>query len=107
MKLQGRALQQMAGAYALGTLSPRARRRFESLMLRDIHIRRACQQWEQRLAEFTADIPPVRPPDRAWSDIEKRLDQKPPQRARRPQRWLLGAAMITALAILLWWKFRR
>jgi anti-sigma-K factor RskA len=106
MKLQGRALEQMAGAYALGALSARARRRFESLLLRDIQIRRAWQRWEQRLSGFTADIPPVRPPDRSWAAIEKRLDQKPPRRARLPQRWLLAAALIAGIAVLIWWKVR-
>jgi anti-sigma-K factor RskA len=106
MKLQGRALEQMAGAYALGTLSSRARRRFESLLLQDIHIRRTWQQWEQRLSEFTVDIPTVRPPDRAWAVIEKRLDQKPPRRAKPPLRWLLATALIAGIAVLVWWKVR-
>jgi anti-sigma-K factor RskA len=107
MRLQGRALQQMAGAYALGTLSPRARRRFESLLLRDIQIRRAWQQWEQRLWEFTPDIPPVRPSDNTWAAIEKRLQQKELPRAKSPLRWLLAAALIVGIACLtLWWKLR-
>lgn len=107
MRLQGRTLDQVAGAYALGTLSPRARRRFESLLLRDIHIRRAWQQWEQRLSEFTADIPPVRPSDRAWAAIEKRLQQKQAPREKSQLRWLLAAALIVGIALVaLWWKVR-
>jgi len=106
MKLQGRALEQVAAAYALGTLSSRARRRFECLLQRDIQIRRAWQQWEQRLSEFTADIPPVRPPDRAWADIEKKLGRKPPRRTGNPLRWLLAAALIAAISVLVWWNVR-
>lgn len=103
MRLQGRALEQVAGAYALGTLSPRTRRRFESLLLRDIRIRRTWQQWEERLSEFTADIPPVRPPDRAWASIEKRLEQKPPARAKSQLRWLVATALMVAIALVLVW----
>jgi anti-sigma-K factor RskA len=108
MKLQGRALEQIAGAYALGTLSRGARRRFESLLLRDIDARRAWQQWEQRLSVFTPDIPTVRPPDGGWASIESRLQQKRPRRARSPLRWLLAAALLVGVALAaVWWKVRQ
>jgi anti-sigma-K factor RskA len=108
MKLHGRALEQMAGAYALGTLSDRARRRFELLLLRDVGIRRALQLWEQRLSALTPDIPSVRPPDQGWAHIENRLQQRQPRRAKSPLRWLLAAALLVGIALAaVWWRVRR
>jgi anti-sigma-K factor RskA len=104
MKLQGRLLEQVAGAYALGTLSSRARRRFESLLLRDVDTRRAWQQWEQRLSQFTPDIPPVRPPDHAWPSIEKQLQQKSPPRAAPQLRWLLAAVLVVGIVFVVVWR---
>jgi DNA-directed RNA polymerase specialized sigma24 family protein len=103
--LQRRALEHVAGAYALGTLNPRARRRFRSLMLQDIEIRRSWQQWEQRLSALTPDLPPVRPPDKAWTAIEHRLAHRPPRAA--PRRWLLGCVLVVGIALaLVWLKVR-
>ena len=104
MKLQGRALDHVAAAYALGTLNLRARRRFEALLLQDITARRAWQQWEARLSALTPDIPPVRPPDHAWAAIEKRVDPKPAPRARSQIRWLLVAAVVAAITLVMVWR---
>lgn len=104
MNLQGRTLDHMAGAYALGTLSPRAQRRFEALMTRDIAVRRAWQQWEQKLAALSPDIPPVRPADKAWQAIEKRIEQKSPPRAKSQLRWLLAAALVAGIAFAMVWR---
>jgi RNA polymerase sigma-70 factor (ECF subfamily) len=99
VNLQGRALEYVAAAYALGTLNPRARRGFEKRLAHDIAARRAWQQWEERLSMLTPDIPPVRPPDNAWATLEKRLEQKMAPHVRRPRgRWLLVAAVIVAIA---------
>lgn len=82
-------LEQLAGAYALGSLTLRASRRFEALMAYDIAARRAWQRWEERLAAFTLDIPAVRPPDHAWARIAQRIAPQP--RAWSPLRWLMAA----------------
>jgi anti-sigma-K factor RskA len=107
MKLQGRTLEQVAAAYALGTLSRGACRRFESLLMRDITARRAWQQWEERLSRLTPDIPPVRPPDNGWPTIEKHLEQRPSPRGRARIPWLLAAALVVGVAfVLVWTKIR-
>jgi anti-sigma-K factor RskA len=103
VRLQGQRLEQVAGAYALGSLSPRASRRFEALLLRDIAARRAWQQWEERLSTLTADIPPVRPPDRTWRAIEQRLQKKPSMPGRSRVRWLLAAVLVAGAALVLVW----
>jgi anti-sigma-K factor RskA len=103
MKLQGRALQQVAGAYALGSLAPRARRRFEALLERDLMARRAWQQWEERLSGLARDLPPVRPPEAAWLSIAQRVEPAP-RRAQSSRRWLLLAALVIGIAVLLLWR---
>jgi anti-sigma-K factor RskA len=100
MKLQGRALEYVAGAYALGTLSPRARRRFESLLQHDIAARRSWQQWDERLAGLAPEPPPVRPPDAAWALIEARIAPAPRSGWISPRRWALLAALLLAFAVL-------
>jgi len=109
MKPEGRALDQLAAAYALGALSPAATRRFEALLQRDIDVRRAWQRWEQHLSALTPDIPTVRPPDDGWTRIETRLRQKTAPRAKSsPLRWLLAAALIAGAAfVAMWWAVRR
>ena len=45
MKLQGQKLESVAGAYVLGTLPVRARRRFEKLLREDVNVRRSYTTW--------------------------------------------------------------
>jgi anti-sigma-K factor RskA len=102
MNLHGRALEYVAGAYVLGTLSPRACRRFEALMKQNITARRAWQQWEERLSGLALNVPPVRPHDRTLPNILARV-QKHAQRPKRftQGRWALVAAIVLALAVAL------
>jgi DNA-directed RNA polymerase specialized sigma24 family protein len=100
-----RLLEQIAGAYALGTLTLRTSRRFESLMTHDINARRAWQRWEERLAPFSLDIPAVRPPDDAWAAIVRRIEGPAP-RAKSPRRWIIAAALLLAAAIAIVWMRR-
>jgi RNA polymerase sigma-70 factor (ECF subfamily) len=94
-----RAREYAAGAYALGTLGPRARRRFESQLGHDIETRRRLQRWEERLVGLAPELPPVRPPDGAWSRIEARIVQTPPSRWMSPRRWTLLAALVLLFAV--------
>lgn len=107
MKLQGRALEQIAAAYTLGSLSPLATRRFEVLLAHDISVRRAWQQWEGRMAMLAAHPLQVRPHDRTWQVIEVRI-RKPEPRPRSQLRWLLPAMIVLAAATwLIWTQLRR
>jgi RNA polymerase sigma-70 factor (ECF subfamily) len=96
----GLAQEYVAGAYALGTLSPRARRRFESLLRHDIEARRCLQRWDERLVGLAPELPPVRLPDAAWSQIEARIVQAPPSRWMSPRRWALLAALVLGFAVV-------
>jgi anti-sigma-K factor RskA len=72
--LQPEVLNQLAGAYVLGTLTGRARRRFVRLMQAHPTIAQAVQTWEQRLLPLAASVPPVIPHKRVWQAITTQLE---------------------------------
>jgi anti-sigma-K factor RskA len=87
-------IEHVASQYALGTLSPRARRRFEALLAQRADLRAAVQRWNARLdligaaaAPWTADArAPARDREarsqRMWQAIAA---QTQPQAAAREQ----------------------
>jgi len=101
MKLTGKALDYIAGAYVLGTLPLRPRRRFESLLRQDLTARRAWLQWEDRLAALAADVPPVRPADSTLPAILARVQPRSARGQMGPRRWALVAALVLGVALTL------
>jgi anti-sigma-K factor RskA len=74
MKLKNDRLREaFAAEYVLGTLSARARRRFESHLRHDPALRSLVSRWEQRLTPLADSLPPVHPPRRVWHAIQRRL----------------------------------
>jgi anti-sigma-K factor RskA len=71
----------LAAEYVLGTMSARARRRFEFHLRSNPQLRRAVTQWEARLSPLTDALPAIEPPARVWQAIKARL--KIGQSARR------------------------
>jgi anti-sigma-K factor RskA len=63
----------LAADYVAGTLRGPARRRFEALLPAHANLRRAVQDWHERLMPLTASIPPVQPPPEVWQRIEARI----------------------------------
>jgi anti-sigma-K factor RskA len=96
----------LAAEYVLGTLSGRARRRFERWRTQEWHVERRVQAWEERLSGLALRLPPMRPSPNVWSQIEKRIgaapagarNQAPPR--RQPPPWQAVAAGIGILAVL-------
>jgi anti-sigma-K factor RskA len=66
-------LDALAAQYALGTLSPRARRRMARAARSQPAVARAISAWEMRLATLAEAIPGVTPPPRVWEGIRTRL----------------------------------
>ena len=66
-------LDRLAAEYALGTLSPRARRRLASLARASPVVAQAVRDWELRLAMLAIAVPEVNPPPRVWDRIAGRL----------------------------------
>ncbi|MBX3658643.1 MAG: anti-sigma factor [Ramlibacter sp.] len=101
----------LAASYALGTLTQRARRRFERLLRDRVDVQLALAQWEQRLGGLAQSVPSRTAPPRVWAAIEARTRPSAPQRQAagpaswlRPAGWGLGgvlAGAALALATLL------
>ncbi|MDY7580014.1 anti-sigma factor [Herbaspirillum sp. RTI4] len=92
----------LSAEYALGTLTPGARRRFEKLLQDDRELRRAVGQWENVLATLTLPLALQRPPERVWNAIHARIQSQRTQSARRPLwHWFAGGlAGLSLVAVL-------
>jgi len=66
-------LDALASAYALGTLSPRARLRLAGMAKVDGAVAAAIRDWEMRLASLCEGAAPITPPPRVWTAIATRL----------------------------------
>ena len=96
----------LAAEYVLGTLSGRARRRFERWRSKEWHVERRVQAWEERLSGLALRLSPMRPSPHVWSQIEKRIGARgtgsgsatPDQKRAAP--WQAIAASVALLAIL-------
>ena len=74
MRFADQALRdKMAAEYVLGTMSTRARRRFELYLRANPQLRQAVSQWEFRLTSLTDAVAPIQPPRRVWQAISARL----------------------------------
>ena len=93
-------LDALAAAYALGTLSPRARRRLAAAAKRDPAVAGALEQWQWRLAALADGAPAVTPSPRVWEGIRSRLRFEDARRAsegRSP--WWSSLALWRGLAV--------
>ncbi len=96
----------LASQYVLGTLSSRAKRRMESLLLHDAEWEREVFQWQSHLEQLHMRIDEVRPPDRVWAGVRSQLD-KPSTSAgvalwQSVLMWRGLAAVFALAAVLLW-----
>ena len=110
LRTPGRA-DALAAQYVLGTLRGRARARFERLARSDAALGDAVHQWEERLLPLAEQLSPVRPPQRVWQAILKRIRDS--GAAGRSSLWAniglwralalagLAAAFVLALALFI------
>ncbi len=108
-------LQHLASEYVLGTLSGRARRRFESLMRDSYHVRSAVWHWERQLGPLAQAAGSVQPSPLVWEQVLERTGGKAAAQAEREitrERWferlglwrglsLVATAAAVVLAVLL------
>jgi anti-sigma-K factor RskA len=66
-------LDVLAAGHALGTLSPRARRRLARAARADPVVAQALQGWALRLGGLAQGVPGVTPPPRVWEGIRQQL----------------------------------
>jgi anti-sigma-K factor RskA len=96
-----KAVEQLAAAYALGTLAGPARRRFESAMRVHPRLARAVAEWDARLQPMAQRLAPVAPSSALWKRIEHRLF-KAPEKTPFWKRWLSPVpAAALAVGVLL------
>jgi anti-sigma-K factor RskA len=101
MKLQGQKLESVAGAYVLGTLPLRARRRFEKLLREDVNARRAWLQWEERLSGLGEPAAPVRPAAGTLQAILVRIGAGGARHGVVARRWAVAAALLLVVVAAL------
>ena len=63
----------LAREYALGTLRGPARRRLARIAGENLIVRRAINQWQDRLAGLANELSPVVPPESVWLNVERAL----------------------------------
>jgi anti-sigma-K factor RskA len=81
-------LDRLAGEYVFGSLSSRARRRFERLRRQLPAADKAARDWETRLMPLSGSVPSERPPTRVWNAIDERTGGGERRASTRPWRWL-------------------
>jgi anti-sigma-K factor RskA len=67
-----RLADHLAASYVLGTLAPRARRRFEEVLRSRADLQLAVAQWEARLGQLAQSVPAAQPSREVWRAIEQR-----------------------------------
>jgi len=93
-------LDALAAQYALGTLSPRARRRLDSIARVDSAVAAAIRAWEVRLATLARAVPDLVPPPRVWDGIRGRLGLEAATGARpRAEGWWSSLSIWRGLAV--------
>lgn len=95
-------LDRLAREYVLGTLTPRARRRFQRVLLQSPDASQAVGTWQQRLGQLSTHLPPIAPRDSTWRGLEQRLFGAPAAGGvRQPSwwaRWLSAHTLAGTLA---------
>lgn len=74
-------LDQLAAAYAIGTLRGGARRRFEALARERAPVRAAALVWQSRVASMTELAPAVTPSPVVWTRIHNLIEAEREQAA--------------------------
>lgn len=108
-------VQRLASEYVLGTLTGRARRRFETWMRDSYHVRSVVWHWERQLSPLAEATSGVQPRARVWEQVLERTGGKAAAQAERAiarARWferlglwrglsLVATAAAVVLAVLL------
>ncbi|MGV6859520.1 MAG: anti-sigma factor [bacterium] len=98
----------LAAEYVLGTLTGKARLRFERLLHERPYIRHAVDIWERRFGDLGQSTPEVAPPKRVWQKIKEQIVETESISVRARRFWQsigfwqsASAAMAIALTITL------
>jgi anti-sigma-K factor RskA len=67
----------LAAEYVLGTLTGKARARFELWLRSDPGLRGIVEAWQDRLEPLSGVLPEMAPSDRVWRHIQSRIGARP------------------------------
>ena len=93
-------LDRLAAEYVFGSLSSRARRRFERLRQRLPAAEKAVLEWERRLMPLSGSVPSEPPPARVWDTIDERTSGGKRRASTGPWGWWLRPAWGLAFGVL-------
>lgn len=85
-------LDRLAAEYVFGSLSSRARRRFERLRERLPAAEKAARDWERRLMPLSGSVPSERPPASVWDAIDERTGGGARRAPTSSWKWLRPAS---------------
>lgn len=94
-------LEQLAGAYVLGSLRGSPRARFDQLCLQSDVARVAVRRWEDWLMPLLPALSPVAPREQVWARILQRIrgQATSAKLAAAPWRWVLAGAAALSLLV--------
>ena len=94
-------VDQLAGAYVLGTLQGGARRRFESAMQSQPALAGAVNDWHLRMSPLLTTLPAMAPAPAVWQSIAQRAGIAGPAPASAGGWWrkFLAPIPLSALAM--------
>ena len=97
-------LDALASAFVLGTLSPRAARRFQSVVAHSGAARAVVEAWQERLYKLSVATPRFAPAATVWSGIAARIEGRASSSLGWQNRWLpaLGQRLKAAPAATAW-----
>ena len=84
-------LDRLAAEYVFGSMSSRARQRFERLRQQLPAAEKAVLDWERRLMPLSGSVPSERPPARVWNAIDERTSGGERRASTGRWRWLRPA----------------
>ena len=98
---QADLLEQLAGAYVVGTLRGPARARFERSCVGSLVLRVAVCRWEDRLMPLLANLAVVTPSEQVWQQIYRRITSQGEPATRRAAfwRWALVGTLAFSLVV--------
>jgi anti-sigma-K factor RskA len=99
-------LDLLAAEYALGTLDGRARRHFERRRKRDPFVDRRVSAWENRFAQLTLRLHPVKPSADIWPRIERRIGGRSRSGGLRALAAAVAAVAVLGFGWVLWQQFQ-
>ena len=93
--LRPELLDHLAAAFALGTLKPRAARRFARVMRQSRIAQQAVDAWHQQLNQLAVSVPPVTPGSAVWRAIQHRTTSASKRKLGYSVWWLSALGVAT------------